>query len=123
MCRFRVVAEQYKVLVHYYGFRIPGNLPENLEGDPWVSFNISQKSIEELGEKFTLIITLRFTDQFGLQRWEQGVTTTYEAGTGEGLFGGPFWSTPRGHEIRLNRQHKERREHFLYPWERRRLSI
>lgn len=110
---------QRRLIACDQGIRIPGHLPENLEGDPWVKLLFHRRSWKSWESEVTFIITIRFSDQYFLQRWEQEVTTMYEVGTFINI---PFgsWSTPRGSEIR---PYRRRRARVVFPWMQRRAAL
>jgi hypothetical protein len=97
--RRRLIAKDYRS-------RIPGSMPENLEGEPWMKFNVLHaRIIEKSRDEFTFIITPRFSDQYFIQRWEQKVTMTYEVVTFISTEVGS-WTTTHRSEIRPYRRYR-----------------
>lgn len=103
----KIETARRRLIVKNHYIRIPGRMPENLEGEPWVNFNVPQARItEKPGHEFTFTITLRFSDQYFLQRWEQEVTMMYAVGTFLSVDNVDIWSTTHRSEIRPYRRYR-----------------
>ena len=109
--------EHRRLIGSAYDLRIPGAPPddvEDIEGRPEVSFAIPHTVMEELGKEFTLLITIRFSDRYFLQHWEQRVTVSYHVGSFVGPWIAKYWTDPVGTEIR---PYRKRLMPIRFPWQ------